>query len=351
MSFVLPISNRRVRPLFLAGLLGVRREQVPQVVLVGAWPVPAGSSNRSLKSSATGEPDGAAGARAAASSAVAQRPRTACPAGTSPGRHRPQQAHPDDLQHDEGHHALVDVECREHLPGHAAQVEQREPKGGVRKLVCRFTPIITPSQTGSTPSLISAGAAIGTTTKMISNVSRKKPRKKITSITASTAVKAPPGSDESAACTRFSPPTAEHEAEDARTEQDDEHHRGDGQRRRMTSRRIARLKLRLAAESSIAPTAPTEADSVGVAMPARMEPSTDRISSSGGANAFRTRPAGRRAGRRSSRARARLRIEDHFARIPAGTGPPAPGPGHGAGKQLPDRNRLRERLPSSSCAC
>ena len=48
----------------------------------------------------------------------------------------------------------------------------------------------------------------------------------------------------------------------------------------------------------MAPTAPTDADSVGVAMPARIEPSTASISASGGASAPTTRPG--RPARRSA---------------------------------------------------
>ena len=43
-----------------------------------------------------------------------------------------------------------------------------------------------------------------------------------------------------------------------------------------------KLNLRLISTSTIAPTAPTDAASVGVAMPPRIEPSTATISASGG---------------------------------------------------------------------
>ena len=56
-----------------------------------------------------------------------------------------------------------------------------------------------PSQTGSTPGIFnSAGATIGTTTKMISKASITKPSRKIASITASSAPSTPPGRLESA---------------------------------------------------------------------------------------------------------------------------------------------------------
>ena len=48
---------------------------------------------------------------------------------------------------------------------------------------------------------------------------------------------------------------------------------------------IRRLKRPLMAMSSSAPTEPTEAASVGVAMPPRMEPRTARISARGGSRA------------------------------------------------------------------
>jgi hypothetical protein len=122
---------------------------------------------------------------------------------------------------------------------------------------------------------------------------------KMTTITASTAVNVPPGSDASASCTRFSPPSPRNTrlktlAPSRITNTIEEI----VSVVRITSRRMDRLKLRLSAESSMAPTAPTEADSVGVAMPVRIDPSTASISSSGGASALTTRPA--RPARRSS---------------------------------------------------
>src|SRR5664280_1240160 len=66
-----------------------------------------------------------------------------------------------------------------------------------------------PSQTGSTPGIVSsAGATIGTTTKMISKASITKPSRNIASITASTAPFTPPGKLASARCTMSSPPSA-----------------------------------------------------------------------------------------------------------------------------------------------
>ena len=51
--------------------------------------------------------------------------------------------------------------------------------------------------------------------------------------------------------------------------------------RRTTSPMVSRLRRRCHAASAVAPTAPTPAASVGVASPARIEPSTSTISSSG----------------------------------------------------------------------
>ena len=57
-----------------------------------------------------------------------------------------------------------------------------------------MTAIMMPSQTGSTPGIVSRiGATIGTTTKMISNASITKPSRNIATITASTAPAGPPG--------------------------------------------------------------------------------------------------------------------------------------------------------------
>ena len=54
---------------------------------------------------------------------------------------------------------------------------------------------------------------------------------------------------------------------------------------RMTASRIEKEKARLKAARTIAPTAPIEAASVGVANPARIEPRTATISSKGGIRA------------------------------------------------------------------
>ena len=51
---------------------------------------------------------------------------------------------------------------------------------------------------------------------------------------------------------------------------------------RMTSLSEVRLKWPLASDKSMAPTAPTEAASVGVATPKRIEPSTPQMRTRGG---------------------------------------------------------------------
>ena len=59
---------------------------------------------------------------------------------------------------------------------------------------------------------------------------------------------------------------------------------------RTTSLNVSRVSMFFDSASSIAPTAPIAAASVGVARPARMEPSTANTSTRGGARARTTRP-------------------------------------------------------------
>ena len=135
-------------------------------------------------------------------------------------------------------------------------------------------------------SINSTGAVIGITIKMISKVSRMKPKKNMMIITTATAAKGPPGRLLRNSCTRLSPPIMRNTME--KTEAPN----------RMTktmlvivavaiivSRRMRKDRRQRMAASTIAPTAPTEAASVGVAMPPRIEPSTARISKSGGIRA------------------------------------------------------------------
>ena len=83
---------------------------------------------------------------------------------------------------------------------------------------------------------------------------------------------------------------------------------------RMTSRRMGRLKRRWLMASTMAPTAPTEAASVGVAIPARIEPSTSTISSSGGTSTLRIRTSrARPCTLRASAGRAGARSGRHSA--------------------------------------
>ena len=139
-----------------------------------------------------------------------------------------------------------------------------------------------PSQTGSTPGIFSsAGATIGTTTKMISKASITKPSRNIASITASTAPLVPPGRLVSARLTMSSPPSARNTRLNSVAPI--------RMRKIMlvicvvfsTTGIMTPRRLVFIAASNIAPTAPTDAASVGVAMPPRIEPSTARISSSG----------------------------------------------------------------------
>ena len=125
-----------------------------------------------------------------------------------------------------------------------------------------------PSQTGSTPCIASSGGAtIGTTTKMISKASITKPSRNIASITARIA---PAGAARQVAERAMhhvvAAEPAEHQAEQRRADQDDEDHAGH-LRGPLHHRASAAPSVPLSAASKMAPTAPTEAASVGVAMP------------------------------------------------------------------------------------
>ncbi len=159
----------------------------------------------------------------------------------------------------------------------------------MRKLVCRFTPTATPSQIGSTPSASSTGAVIGMTMKTISNVSRMKPSTNMISMTTMVAPMAPPGMAERNSCTRLSPPirrnTMEKTAAPIRMMKTIEVMVAV----EMTvSFSTLRLNRRLNRASTMAPTEPTEAASVGVAMPTRMEPRTAMMRASAGTSATST---------------------------------------------------------------
>ena len=105
-------------------------------------------------------------------------------------------------------------------------------------------------------------------------------------ITTATAAKGPPGRLLRNSCTRLSPPIMRNTME-----------KTEAPSRMMktilvivavaiiVSRRMRKDRRQRRAASTIAPTAPTEAASVGVAMPPRIEPSTARISKSGGTSA------------------------------------------------------------------
>ena len=139
-----------------------------------------------------------------------------------------------------------------------------------------------PSQTGSTPGILSStGATIGTTTKMISKASMTKPSRNSAAMTASVAPATPPGRLVSARSTMVSPPRPRNT-----------------RLNKVAPIRITKIMLVIcvvrtitgisrpvapdrSAASRIAPTAPTDAASVGVATPPRIEPSTARISAIG----------------------------------------------------------------------
>ena len=125
---------------------------------------------------------------------------------------------------------------------------------------------------------------------MISKASRKKPRTNISAITASTAENRPPGSAASASSTNPSPPRPRKTSE-----------KTDAPIRMMntielifsvvcmTWRSTDNVSCRFAAARTVAPTAPTDADSVAVAMPLRMEPSTATMRPRGGNSVRATR--------------------------------------------------------------
>ncbi len=134
------------------------------------------------------------------------------------------------------------------------------------------------------------GATMGTTTKVISIKSRMKPSRNISSMTMNMAPTTPPGRLVSSSRTTSSPPKPRNTSEKI-----------DAPIRIMntmqvtrrvlciTACRISRLNCFCRMANSMAPTAPTEAASVGVAMPAKIEPSTPRIRNSGGSRASTTR--------------------------------------------------------------
>ncbi len=135
------------------------------------------------------------------------------------------------------------------------------------------------------------GAVIGITMKMISKVSRMKPSMNMMNITTATAASVPPGRFDRNSCTRLSPPIRRNTMENT-----------EAPNRMMKTMQVIEAvamavsrstlkdrRMRTAART-IAPTAPTEAASVGVAMPPRIEPRTAMISSKGGTSATPTSP-------------------------------------------------------------
>jgi hypothetical protein len=105
-------------------------------------------------------------------------------------------------------------------------------------------------------------------------------------MTAMTAPKAPPGTSDSTISTRCSPPRPRNTSENTDTPSTIAKTRAlITAVLRMTASSVPKEKARLKAARIIEPTAPIEAASVGVAKPARIEPSTATISSSGGISA------------------------------------------------------------------
>ena len=139
-----------------------------------------------------------------------------------------------------------------------------------------------PSQTGSTLwTAISGTATIGTTTKMISKASITKPSRNIASMTTRMAPAAPPGGSPAPRCTMSSPPRPRNTRLNMVAPIRMTKIMQVTCVVRCTTGASAAPSVPLMAASRIEPTAPTEAASVGVAMPPRIEPSTARMRSSG----------------------------------------------------------------------
>jgi hypothetical protein len=165
----------------------------------------------------------------------------------------------------------------------AAQVEDREAEGRRQEARLQVHADDDAEPDGIHAEMSRTGAVIGITMKMISNVSRMKPSTNISAITTSTAPTTPARQvgeevvDEVVAAHQ-----AEDDREDRGAEQDDEDHRADRAVEMHDLAQDAQGQAPAQRRQNVAPTAPTEAASVGVAMPPRIEPSTDATSSSGG---------------------------------------------------------------------
>ena len=152
-----------------------------------------------------------------------------------------------------------------------------------------FIPIITPNQTRSMPSRAAAGASSGMMMKAISKKSRKKPSTKIARLATISRPMRPPGSVVSRCSIQRSPFSPRKTSAKA----------VEPTRMNITmavrevvyslaSRSTFHDSRLLAAARPIAPTAPTAPASVGVAIPAKMLPSTSRISTRGGISTVST---------------------------------------------------------------
>ena len=136
---------------------------------------------------------------------------------------------------------------------------------------------------GSTPNVNKAGPTIGTTTKVIWIKSSIKPKRKIIIITTNTALKTPPGRFVKTLVIKSSPPNPLKTRENI-----DEPKRIINTMAVISvvvstaSVRFFLVRLLLLTANINPPKAPTPAASVGVAMPARMEPRTEVIKTKGG---------------------------------------------------------------------
>ena len=143
--------------------------------------------------------------------------------------------------------------------------------------------IIIPSHIGSTPNISNAGPTIGTTTRVIWIKSKINPNKNISIITTRTAPNAPPGNSVNIPVIRSSPPNP------LKTRENTEEPKSIINTMAVISVVVSTasdkfflVRLLLLSANIIAPKAPTPAASVGVAIPRRIEPSTDEINTKGG---------------------------------------------------------------------
>ena len=153
----------------------------------------------------------------------------------------------------------------------------------MRKEVCKFAPKITPYQIILNPRALATGAKIGTTIKAISKKSIKNPNRKTTNILRAKKPTPSPGKFDRISNMNRSPwrprKTKLKAVEPIKI------NRAMLEMRRVASqesRRATQLNWRFNRARAIAPKEPTAPASVGVAMPKKMLPNTNKISTNGG---------------------------------------------------------------------